>query len=146
MYPATVPHACQVNHDGKPYTIRVDKLPVVKCRHCGEVLMDGDADRAIWDGLRKVRRLLTPEQITANIKALGITQTAFAARIGVAAESVSRWANGRMVQSRAMDLLMRMFFGLPAARDKLVTPFDPSFGSETILDAVPRAGRQQPHA
>jgi len=44
----------------------------------------------------------------------------FAGRVGVAPETMCRWLSGAMIQSRAMDNLMRVFFALPEARAALV--------------------------
>lgn len=40
-------------------------------------------------------------------------------RLGVAAETVTRWLSGALIQSRAMDDFMRLYFGLPEVRAAL---------------------------
>jgi len=50
---------------------------------------------------------------------LGLTQRNFAERLGVAPETVSRWLNGVCIQTRALDNLMRVFFGFSSVRDVL---------------------------
>ena len=62
---------------------------------------------------------LQPEEIRAKLNSLGINQSDFANRIGVAKESVSRWMTGAVIQNRAMDNLMRLFLGLESVRNVL---------------------------
>src|SRR5262249_5932204 len=54
-----------------------------------------------------------------------------AERLGVAPETISRWVNGALIQSRAMDNLLRLFFALPEVRDVLRgASQDPQLGAE----------------
>jgi DNA-binding transcriptional regulator YiaG len=130
MYSAIIPYACTVNHDGRLYTIEVPDLDVAKCRLCGEIAFDDFASDQITDALRRQIHLLSPEQIRRSLKALGLRQKELAARLGVAEATMSRWCTGSLIQSRAMDNLMRVYFGIPAARAALVGPEqDPSFGA-----------------
>jgi DNA-binding transcriptional regulator YiaG len=92
---------------------------VLRCEACGELLFDLDADAQISAALRAKLGLLTPKEIRARVTALGLTQKAFAARLGVASETVSRWVSGALIQTRAMDNLMRVFFDIPRVREVL---------------------------
>ncbi len=56
------------------------------------------------------------EEIRDARTALGLTQSQLAELIGCAAESLSRWENGAILQSRSYDRLLRLFFHLPIAR------------------------------
>jgi len=75
----------------------------------------------VQDCLRRHIGLLTAEEIRAARTTLGLTQTQLAELIGCAAESLSRWENGAILQSRSYDRLLRIFFHLPIARDLLRT-------------------------
>lgn len=117
--PATIEYTVQKAHDGRIYPLHIPALRVLRCGNCGEVLFDRDADEQISTALRFELRLLTPAQIRDNINALSLTQKEFAARLGVAAETVSRWLTGTLIQSRAMDNLMRVYFAVPEVRAAL---------------------------
>lgn len=78
-------------------------------------------------------RLLTPEQIETAIQQLGLRQKELAARLGVAEETISRWINGSMLQTRAMDNLLRAYFALPQLRAALTGPSqDPEFDTSVF--------------
>jgi putative zinc finger/helix-turn-helix YgiT family protein len=116
VYPAVIPYSFQKNHGGRVYDLRVDDLPVCKCRACGEVSFDLESDDRMVAALRAHLTLLTPDQIRANLEALKLSQREAAEALGIAAETLSRWLSGGMVQSRAMDNLLRAFFGSPEVR------------------------------
>ena len=115
--PEHVREAVERNHDGQIYEYMVEDLPVLKCRACGEVYYTEESDDRMVAELRRHLGLLTPERIRANLEALHLTQKGAAAGLGIAAETLSRWLAGGMVQSRAMDNLLRAFFGSAAVRD-----------------------------
>ena len=120
MRPATVRHTSQIKHDGRLYTVEVPRLRVPKCGHCGELVFDNDADEQIAQALRKQLGLLSGEQIRKNREDLGLSQRSLAEQLGVAVETISRWENGALTQTRAMDRYLRVYFGVPAARAALV--------------------------
>jgi len=117
VFPAVIRQTIQRNHDGRIYDLVIDDLPVAKCRNCGEVSYALDSDDRIIAVLRKQLCLLTPEQIRANLAALKLNQKEAAVALGVAPETLSRWLSGGLVQSRAMDNLMRAFFALEDVRN-----------------------------
>ena len=43
-----------------------------------------------------------------------------AEQLGVAVETISRWENGVLTRTRAMDRYLRVYFGVPAARAALL--------------------------
>jgi putative zinc finger/helix-turn-helix YgiT family protein len=117
--PAVVRHTGQKAHDGRLHALVIPDLHVLRCGKCGELLFDSESDRQITAALRRHLGLLRPEEIRTHLDALSLNQKDFAARLGVAAETVSRWLTGALIQSRAMDNLMRLFFDVPAAREYL---------------------------
>lgn len=117
--PAVIPYSLEKNHDGRLYRLHIPDLRVLRCDKCGQVLFETEADAQISAALRSHLRLLTPDEIRSNLQALSLSQKDFAARLGVAAETVSRWMNGALIQSRAMDNLMRVFFAIPQVREAL---------------------------
>jgi DNA-binding transcriptional regulator YiaG len=77
-------------------------------------------DAQISQALLKHLRLLLPAQIRAAREALGLQQEELARHLGVAAESLCRWEKGVLIQSRATDNLLRVYFAFPAVRKALV--------------------------
>ncbi len=63
--------------------------------------------------------MLTPAQIRRGIEKLGLQQQELAERLGVAAETISRWVNGAQIQQRAFDRFLRAFYALPELRQAL---------------------------
>jgi putative zinc finger/helix-turn-helix YgiT family protein len=117
---ATVQHTSQIKHDGRLYTVEVPGLRVPQCSACGELVFDNGADEQIARALREQLGLLLGDQIRKNREDLGLSQRVLAEHLGVAVETISRWENGALTQTRAMDRYLRVYFGVPAARAALV--------------------------
>ena len=113
-------HTSQIKHDGRLYTVEVPKLRVPRCVECGELIFDNDADEQIAQALRDQLGLLSGDQIRKNREDLGLSQRSLAEHLGVAVETISRWENSALTQTRAMDRYLRVYFGVPAARAALV--------------------------
>lgn len=120
VQPATVRHTSQIKHDGRLYSVEIPGLRVPRCSACGELVFDNDADEQIARALRDQLGLLSGEQIRKNREDLGLSQRVLAEHLGVAVETISRWENGALTQTRAMDRYLRVYFGVPAARAALV--------------------------
>jgi putative zinc finger/helix-turn-helix YgiT family protein len=118
--PATVQHTSQIKHDGRLHIVEVPRLRVPQCGACGELVFDNDADGQIAQALREQLGLLSGDQIRKNREDLGLSQRSLAEHLGVAAETMSRWENGALTQTRAMDRYLRIYFSVPAARAALV--------------------------
>ena len=119
LQPANIAYDAEVKHDGRLYAFHIPQLQVNKCGACGEVLFGNVADDQISQALREHLVLLSPEQIRDALSALDLKQKDLAERIGVAAETISRWMSGTQIQSRAMDNLMRLFFAFDTVRAAL---------------------------
>lgn len=131
VVPQTIPYTIDVKHDGLMHNIHLPALTVPKCRSCGHLLFDDGADEQISSALRQHLRLLSPEQIRTNRKALALSQRELAERLGIAEETISRWETGALIQSRAMDNLLRIYFDNSDVRAGLVGGGqDASFGAE----------------
>jgi putative zinc finger/helix-turn-helix YgiT family protein len=114
-----MPYTLEVTHDGRSYQVEVPELRAAKCTACGEAIFSNEADEQITAALRSLLRLLTPEQIRAGRKRFALSQNELAQRLGVAEETISRWETGALIQPRAMDNLLRLYFALPEARAAL---------------------------
>jgi putative zinc finger/helix-turn-helix YgiT family protein len=128
-----MPYTAKVKQDGIEYIIDIPALEIPKCHNCGDLLFSNHADEQIRDALRNRLRLLTPAQIRSGRKALSLHQSELAERLGVAAETICRWENGALIQSRPMDNLLRVYFAIPEARNVLAGEAqDPGLGVMVI--------------
>jgi putative zinc finger/helix-turn-helix YgiT family protein len=136
VVPTVTDYTAKVKHDGVVHEIHLPGLKVPRCQNCGETVITSTVDESVNDALRAHLRLLTPAQMRNGIEKLGLTQKELAERLGVAQETISRWVNGALIQSRAMDNLLRLFFALPGVRDVLRGGNqDPQLGIEVNLGA-----------
>jgi putative zinc finger/helix-turn-helix YgiT family protein len=111
-----VDYSVEMDHDGRSYTITIPQLEVLECESCKNRVLTDDAHKRIANALRREASLLTPEEIRASRETLGLTQKQLATYLKVAESTVSRWETGGQIQQRAMDLLLRLFFGLHEVR------------------------------
>ena len=116
VYPSTSSYETEAKHDGRLYALVIDKLDIPTCRSCGEQVFSNDIDEEISRALRAKLKLLSPEEIRYKVSELGLSQKEIARCLGVAEASFSRWVTGTVIQSRAMDKLLRLYFGSSEAR------------------------------
>jgi DNA-binding transcriptional regulator YiaG len=134
VVPTVIDYTAKVKHDGLVYEFRLPALAVPRCQNCGETYSTNDVDEKVSEALRARLRFLTPVQIRQNIERLRLTQQQLAERLGVAPETISRWVNGALIQSRAMDNLLRLYFALPQVRAVLLgADQDPQLGTDESL-------------
>jgi DNA-binding transcriptional regulator YiaG len=126
-----------MKYDGRRYDVVVEGMPQWHCSHCQVAVTDGDSDTVLQDCLRRHIGLLTAAEIRDGRTALGLTQTDLANLLGCAAESVSRWECGGILQSRTYDRFLRVVFQLPVVRRALgaITNGSP-LGRHAVLDAT----------
>lgn len=117
--PAVSAYATEAEHDGRTYTVSVSDLKAPRCEKCGELVLDGSANRQISDALRRQIQLLSSEQIRQNREALGLTQKQLASQLRIAEATLSRWESGGQIQQRALDTLLRLYFSFADVRSVL---------------------------
>lgn len=117
--PAIISYTTEADYDGRTYTVMVPNLKVPRCQKCERLFFDSAACQQITDSLRQHLGLLTPEQIRRNREALGLTQRELASHLGIAEATVSRWETGGQMQQRALDRLLRLYFGRASVRETL---------------------------
>jgi len=88
----------------------VDALPVRVCDHCHEEYQTAEADEIIRRQLRNDLGLLQPEQIISERERFGLTQRAMSEATQIPFETISRWENGHVIQSRSSDHHIRLYF------------------------------------
>lgn len=136
VVPTVMDYTAKVKHDGVVYELHLPSVEIPRCQTCGETVITTAVDEQINDALRSRLHLLTPAQIRKGIEKLGLKQQELAERLGVAPETISRWVNGALIQSRAMDNLLRLFFALPEVRKALWgANQDPQLGTEVYPQA-----------
>ena len=125
----TIEYQAEVRHDGRNYSFTISDFEIMFCEGCSENVFTEKVDKQINDAMRKHIGLMSPAEIRAGIKRIGMSQKAIAESLGLAEATLSRWLNETQIQSRAMDNLLRMFFAFRKARTILAseTP-DPTFG------------------
>ena len=115
-------YTTSMDHDGRPYEVRVTNLDVVRCRGCGFVALPNPALRRLSDRLREVVGLMRPEEIRTRRERLGLTQKEMAHYLQVAEGTLSRWETGAQIQQRCMDKLLLGFFEVEEFRRLLGVP------------------------
>jgi ribosome-binding protein aMBF1 (putative translation factor) len=58
-------------------------------------------------------------QVRSGRETLGLTPEEFAERLRVPIDAIATWETGTMMPPRAVDLLMRVFFGFAEVRSAL---------------------------
>jgi putative zinc finger/helix-turn-helix YgiT family protein len=125
VFPRPTNYTTTRKHDGREYTIHIPDLDIPTCRNCGEQLFTVGTDDRIVAALRVQVGLLTPEEIKEGRGRLEMTQQELADQVGIAKETISRWETGGMIQSRAMDNLLRLYFESEEVRTLLRQRFAP---------------------
>lgn len=108
-----------LRYDGQ--ALRVAGVEISACRSCGEELVLPEQARAnerrFADAKRRHDGLMTADEILQWRRELGWTQAQAATALGGGANAFSKYERGEVLQSRAMDLLMRVTRAVPEARD-----------------------------
>lgn len=94
--------------EGDRITIVADRVPVLECPACKETFYGPDAAQARHQAICRTLGLLTPEQIKGVRENLGKKQAEFAELTGIGVATLSRWEQGRLIQTRALDRYLRL--------------------------------------
>lgn len=82
-----------------------------RCRECGEEEYSLEqavaAERRAGELYREQNGFLQPDEIVALRRRWGVTQAQLETALGVGRKTVARWEAGRVLQSRALDNLLR---------------------------------------
>ncbi len=140
---AVVTYETEREHDGRSYAIVVPYLEVFECGECHARLLSDESREKVTDALRTKAGLLTPKEIREYRRGLSLTQEQLANCLRVAKETVSRWETGGQIQQRAMDLLLRLFFGPPSVRAALAGELE-NESYQGWIDVVDQEVQNQP--
>lgn len=119
MHRTRIDYSYEISHDGRsPVTIRIPDLEVIECGNpeCDRanpehsLIIGDEGSRRITVETYRQLGLLTPDEIRAGREKLGMNQQELQALLGLGGNSLSRWENARVYQSRAMDTLLRLVF------------------------------------
>lgn len=96
------------------------EVPVVSCGDCGFEFTDHRAERLRHAAACRYEGLLTPNEVKAIREALGMTRKVFGEAFGIPPASMERWENGKLMQNKSMDSLLRglRIPGVAAALDR----------------------------
>ena len=108
-----------LDFDDRTYHIKISNLKTPRCRKCGTVLLDSEANEKITAAFLRQAKLLKPERIRVYREHLDLSQKELARALGIAEETVARLERGMQIQQRSLDNMLRLFFGSPEARDLL---------------------------
>jgi len=137
VVPTRIDYPTKVNYDGRLVSFVAKGIEIPICQNCGDKRFTLEVDDQINAALCAHLGLLTPEQIRAEIDRLGLSQKHVAERLGIAEATLSRWVNKQVIQSRAMDNYLRVFFQFPEVRTALAAvSIDPGASAMTMPDAI----------
>jgi len=103
----------------KGQSLVVPDYVVYECSSCEESLVDKKSvktsQKLLKDFFREVDGLLGSSDIKRIRKKLGFTQEQMAKKLGVGLKTFARYETGQVIQSRAMDNLLRILDKHPEA-------------------------------
>lgn len=107
----------------KGHALTVPDYHILECPACGEALVDKasskQAEKMLRDFGRQIDGLLMAADIKKIRQKLHLTQEQMATLLGGGLKGFARYENGQVVQSRAMDNLLRILDRFPDALDVL---------------------------
>jgi putative zinc finger/helix-turn-helix YgiT family protein len=92
--------------------IPVADVEMCECASCGKRFFTADQVKVVLLAVKRRARvkagLLAPEEIVAIRKKLGLSQSELERLFGLGSKVVTRWETGRVVQSKAADVALRL--------------------------------------
>ncbi|MBI3585254.1 MAG: type II toxin-antitoxin system MqsA family antitoxin [Nitrospinae bacterium] len=107
----------------KGHILQVPNYHIFICNVCNEELVNRKTlkttEKLLTDFRRRIDGLFTSDEIRSIRVKLGKTQTEMAALLGVGKKNFARYENGKVTQSKAMDLLLRVLDKDPLMLSKI---------------------------
>lgn len=111
----TVRRRFAAKYNQTPVTVPAAEMS--ECGKCGERFFTPEQARAVSIAVKNLVRkklgLLSAEEIVRTRKALGLSQTGLESLFGLGAKVVTRWESGRVVQTKAADVALRLLAADP---------------------------------
>jgi putative zinc finger/helix-turn-helix YgiT family protein len=111
------PHRGRLDLPVNGEKMAVTGIAHLRCPKCGEGILSLEAARELslraHAAYRERFGLLSPNEIRSIRVKYGLTQSQLAKLLRLGDNTLSRWEAGRIVQSAAMDLLLRLLRDLP---------------------------------
>ena len=113
-----------------------------ECAACGERFFTAEQAKAVSVAVKRQVRaeagLLTPEEIVAIRQKLSLSQNDLEQLFGLGSKVVTRWETGRVVQSKAADVALRLLALDPANLKRLRLRRDEATHAELGLGVLVR--------
>ncbi len=113
----------QISYKGKSKVLH--DVEFFHCNNCEESFYTRSwekvIDRETTDFEREVENLLTSREIKEIRKSYNLTQEELSQLLGMGLKTITRYENGRVTQSRATDLLLRLLRDNPSTFGYLET-------------------------
>jgi HTH-type transcriptional regulator/antitoxin MqsA len=107
----------------KGLSLKVPEYHLLECPACGEAIVEKEsarrAEKMLKDFGRRIDGLLTAVDIKRIRRKLHLTQEQMATVLGGGLKGFARYENGQVIQSRAMDNLLRILDQFPESLDAL---------------------------
>jgi putative zinc finger/helix-turn-helix YgiT family protein len=100
----------QTKYDGE--VVSLPSVEMFRCSDCHEDFFTSEQARTVSvevkNAVRQMYGLLPPERIVAIREKLGLTQTQLEHLFDQGPKVVTRWENGRVIQNKNADMILRM--------------------------------------
>lgn len=100
--------------------VSVSGISHLECPKCGEGMLRRDEARAFreraFDKYRTKHKLLSPDEIRQTREQLGMSQKELAKKLQLGEVTISRWESNSVIQTAALDLLLRLMRDVPEVR------------------------------
>ena len=93
--------------DGERDVLLTAEPPVYTCDDCGEQFLSSDGEAIQHEAICQYLGRLSPKEIKGLRKAAKINQRQLAEMTGIGLASIKRWETGKLIQSSAMDKVLR---------------------------------------
>lgn len=110
--------AMELSVNGEAISVR--GIRHLRCPKCGEGILTRDEAREFreraFDKYRAKHKLLGPQDIREIREQLGMSQKELAKRLQLGEVTISRWESNSVIQTSALDLLLRLMRDVPEVR------------------------------
>ncbi len=97
--------------------IELDEVEMTECDRCGETTLTPEESREVSKRVKAAVRqrlgLLAPDEIVSIRRRHGLSQDELERLLGLGRKVVTRWERGVVLQSHAVDVVLRLMDRLP---------------------------------